>query len=1454
MDTFIDAPIKCGPESRYCVLHSGREGNKQIYTLQMLNNYFYFLVNYLLFSIQNHFGIRGTLRRPILHLFILATRVFVSHILNELNIWNQPLYAFYKSQFSTNDELDFEKIQNPELWNSVLDELIIQKMFMMCRVELVSIIEAIQDNDHMTAEIVFLENFITGCNNIRLLDDEENKQLLLIFAQNHPDFDNALLDDADIPLPNEEIENDQQNETIYGQLCSLLRNECSQFHMPHKSIMNGTYDTIDKCKGLILNGLLMPFMRYSTFDLDVIFPVVVCEESNFNYNTYCENFSTIEWVGGTEVSINGTLAEKLKDIKQNIMDLIEELGDDASKDEAKNKLEKMILSLKKKAGFLYSIHGLSYVYNIDLEIALHHKQNKKVVYKMTDLQKILSKITNSTEEDHKTKSRDTLIDEIIIRNPHIIDNAMSLYTDKLLFDIDNTLLLFYTNGDLNIGFDLVELITLINSKRGKNEISGLPDYPDLKSIWSGADNITDILNIVYEFLKYEEDEYQELRQDLITEVQYTFKETDEDIQDIFTNGQFKWCNIDNIDFLSPEKIPDLLSNERLLPLKSMIYYIEKNYQQERRQYAQMLKDINLLHIVGLLGWLMLSDNVSSHSQNANDFTLTNYCKGLFETYVMRLGDAEDEDNNQCFYTIPDMEYHELFNKKDILQQIMDLDYAGEKLGAIMNSATCLHGIGGQLIMVYLKSLQKLKEIKEEIGKPFYLKDDLLTPIPVFREIGNGYYIYAVNSYHNKDKNPDSLSSDANPFENYRHTKIRINANTREVEEEYYYFSVQVCHPLRGIRKWCCNAQLAEFIQNQNSNHRIFEMNKVALMNIENVENIDQSQLVNYFRSQESRSLLYMSDLYMKHRKEHFKVFLRYVIDFSNMLHEYADPQKGILKERKEGMKIFLELSEDVFTKHRMFVPYKSIDQVHYDENMSDEDLINFVMSRMYAAYYFSEEDLSSEFKRKFSKHLNVNATVGREYNPKLTKLSKLVYFHDILGNMASLFESKFRWKENNEQVESYYGFIGNERNVADKLVQNLMMCKGLNDRFNQMITSKAMISRIIMKFTDRNIINPHFYILNNDGEDNDDILYRQKLRTVSHFLKYINLNFDDVKDRNDANEWCDAYFKSIIYYIYFKTMVEVIIRGTAWIEEESPFTNYRRLLEQEFFESFTVLATRTEIMHYYEILNIYNEDTWKDHISIRFMQIQVKLNKEKIVNGLWKFMSLLFSPLGLTSYNYSIENMYIYEEYLKDIGTIINRNGGSLDELKRLVSSHKFTNDEKNLLQPFMKATGQLFPGDDKLLYHPGKFMSEMVDTYHKYDLMMTLMNNYFPRMEEIFNKIQRYKIQKIGDEEQNKIFTSIDDLLYQKISVQGIHYLSLINDGTHLDDLFKLLDINEPINDALNDEEKEREHEKRINQLFHILIETLFTYTVINIEDRRDVPKLLCTICALSYEHANRF
>lgn len=1456
MFDFLVNPIKCGTETGRCVLNSRSSSIKgvPVYTLVQVRLLFSILISSIhTADIPNKLGMRGSIRRPILHLFVLAARVFVRHVLAELEVWKPSLYLFYKSKLYTGNELDFEKLQSPDIWNGVFDELIVHTGFMEARVHLALIIQAIQDNDEELANEVFLDRFVLFCEDRELTEDD--KQILLRFALNHPDFDKTTLDAFDVVQQEVQLVpaiGDPANLDIYRELCTLLRNECSSFHMPHACIMNGEYDTEDKCKGLLLNALLMPYMRYSSYDPEKmfhVFPKIVCEERNFNYKTYCENFNVMEWVGGSSFTANGTLAEKVKEKKDTIMALISDLDNESERDMARDTLKEMIVSLKRKTGFVYSIHGLSYLYNRALDMELNRKNHGKLAYKLTDLEKILSGITNTPlEYITKKRTRSTIVETIMAHNPHVIKNALSIYIREPLLDIDFAM--FYKSSKLNVGFDLIEVMNMIISSKGKNEMMGLPDYPDLKVIWEGTQDITDLLYEIHAFLIQEDDDtYKEQKTELIDFTRLMFKETQEDIDALFNNALFKWCDLEELDFLNREHIQDVLTKESLLPLKAIVYYIEKQYFEERRQYGELLKDINLLHIVGLLGWIMLSDKVSSYSQDANDFDITNYCKGLVETYVMRLMDAGDKDNDQCFYTIPNKEYHNVFNKHDILKQILDLNYAGQTLGSIINAPMCLHGIGGQLVMVYLKSLKKLNLIKDEIGKPFYLNDDLMKPLPIFQEVGDGYYIYAVNNYDTKEKNPDSLSSDEYSFENYRHTLLK---DENGFPHESYKFSVQLCHPQNGYRSWCGKVYIDQYPGTDNPIYRLFDGKSLRYIADINSEYSIMSRY--FFQELRSKQWLYVSDLYMKHRKEHFKVFLRYVIDFSNMLHEYADPAKGILQERKEGLKVFIDLSEDALSTNKLYIPFKSIEEVHYNEDMTEEEMIDFVMSRMYAAYYFSEDDLRSEFKKKFSQHFNVNATVGRDYNTQMSKLSKLVYFHDLLGSMSSLYESKFRWKENNEQVESYYGLIGNERNVADKLVANLMKAKGLNKSFNHMISSKAMISRIIMKFTNRNVLNPHFFVLNKDGEDNTELLYRQKLATVSHFMSYINLNVDDIKNPNDIDECMNAYLKAIIYFIYFKTMIEVIIKGTAAVQEDSPFLTFRRLLNKSFFASFRFTGSDSSLMFMYDVFNDYRYPGAIGRTDINMVKKSIKEVKKAIVEGLWKFMSLLFDPDESMSYNYSIENMYMYEDYLKDIGTIVQRNGGNLDELKRLVASPEFKGDEKQLLKPFIKASGPLFPGDDNLLFHPGMFLSEMVDISSKYDLMMTLINNYFPRLEGIFNKIQSFKMTKINREEDTQLYNDIANILFKKVVVERIHYLNILEREEHLHELFELLDIKEPIDDALSDQEKEKIRGQRMNRLFHVLIKILFTYTYVNPNEFESVPSLLTTICAVSYEHADRY
>jgi hypothetical protein len=71
-----------------------------------------------------------------------------------------------------------------------------------------------------------------------------------------------------------------------------------------------------------------------------------------------------------------------------------------------------------------------------------------------------------------------------------------------------------------------------------------------------------------------------------------------------------------------------------VPIASIIYMIGKNELERLRKYEELLKDINILHLVGYLGYIMVSDQVTSFSEEAVTFPITNTCKDIFETYIL----------------------------------------------------------------------------------------------------------------------------------------------------------------------------------------------------------------------------------------------------------------------------------------------------------------------------------------------------------------------------------------------------------------------------------------------------------------------------------------------------------------------------------------------------------------------------------------------------------------------------------------------------------------------------------------------------------------------------------------------------------------------------------------------------------------------------------------------------
>ena len=1286
--------ITHGNISKRCILDSGRP--KDAWGASEMDDKFAVFFAFIKSNkLKSSYGIDGNMRKEHKSIFLLIAHYFLSELCEK--------HSTLKNTVFVNGSLDYAKLfAGP--WNLLTDVLLVffKDITVVKEQFLVVVSNVINDNYNEAKTSLSQFREIS-----RKLFSENNEDAVLI-NMHIGDIEIGLGADnnREQVLPREPIPPLEPvpyqlppppppvNQDSFEIIFPLLQNEIKTYYRPPYEFVKDSTLNNEQRKCLLFQALLLPYVRLSTLDNPIFDPL---NPSFTTFEVFENTFDVRKWIGH---QMNGTYQEKVVEKKREIAHII--------KTEDFTKMREIIYNLNQKCGFRYGVKLLSFANSQNLQRRLNQKENGSLMYKINDLRQVYADILDIDLKSNEIKAlnKTDLISAIIRNNPHTILNSVTFYTDELLMDMHP--LLLHKIENLNTAFDITELVPLILSSEGRNEHMGLPDMPEKGKIWSNGQDILDILIKVDTFVRSDNPILKQAQDDLVNACKAIIRVDEDEIKatlssirslDFLKDATIHFARINEFDyFLSLCKKSAESFEDKLHPIYALIYVLHKQYLHKIVEYKELLKDINLLHLVGYLGWIMLSDNVTSHSQDANDFEVTNECKDLFETYILRLGEREDARNDQCFYYKDNYEYPTSYNKKHIVEKLMTLQFNGQKLGTVINSATCLHGIGGNLVAIYLKTIHELSLVVEsKLFKdiPFYVDPKSIKPLAIFKHIGNGEYIYTVKNIGNITKNADPLSSEDYKFQYFN--------NTNDSADHHY--TIQTCKIATGERGWRGHVYITKgdintLTKENKIKYSIYQTNMANLK-----LHYDAQYLRLFFQKPESRELLYASDLFMQHRIEHFRIFTRYVVDFSNMICEYY--KEGIITS--DG-KLHLDDSNKPYI-------YAEYPDSKYDDK---EDLKNYLYGYHFNYMYSDEDEIKKDFENKFKYHMNVNSVVGRDYDADLNKKSELVYFHDLIGRSSEIYEREIRSGEKN-----LFGIINKHQG---KLLGDLFMDKlGKDVTFNKMIITKAMISKVLLKILQPNFVNP-FYMNANDDSDNIDssTMFNIQMAAVQQSLNYINLSSFDAA-RNDSIETLRLrVLKGYVKYGFFVSIIEILIAHT--IPQIGDMMNFKQLLSRTFFKPIEEVTRQCDINNLVKNTYINNVDTDK------LKEINKYLKKE-IVEGLFKFFSLFFNPYDNVSFNYHIANMMALRPLLDDIGKIIDSPEGGIAKLAAIIKPTDADDDEKHICSLYTDGIAEIFPGKDKALFHKGKFLSEMVETYFKYDLMKTI-SMPIQQLTEIFNAI----------------------------------------------------------------------------------------------------------------------
>jgi hypothetical protein len=993
-----------------------------------------------------------------------------------------------------------------------------------------------------------------------------------------------------------------------------------------------------------------------------------------------------------------------------------------------------INELNNRWGFRYGVKCLSFRHSDDCRYELNGKRAGRVAYYVNDIRKIGSEIFGEPMQD-----RTMIIYRICTDNPHSIKNAVTFYTDENLMALPPSS--FVKVGD--VGFDTCELAMMIVSAGGKNEHMGLPDFPDKGKIWRDNNDLFNIFSKIYNVCALDSDASREMNAGIAAMMNMSAADLAANIPEASSTGLQIFLAV-RLQHMLDEA---LKYTEKFYAFIAVIYVIHRRKLEKSAQFKLLLKDINLLHLVGFLGWIMMSDNVISFSEDADDFKVTNTCKNIFEKYVLRLHEDEVPDE-KYYYCNNTNTYTPTFDQKNIIKTLKELSLSVQSLEGILNSHACLHGIGFNLVKLYLETLKDLRSsVESGIIKgdevPAYLDRQRLLPMSMFKRVGEGsVYVWAVKSF---KKGPRLLD------ESVSYDYMSSNRN----------FNYKVCSADidTGLSGWCADIIVQPNQESMGfSGQAFYEKRSYSGNDREVIVRNTASDGVSAFLTDHNNDydvteMMRATDLFMQHREEHFRIYARYTVDFGHMLHEYYE--KGLLDEY--GQYKFTDAQEKPWVTH---TPYADMPA---DDKLNDaESVKNYLYSELAVrTMYGEEEELEEEFIEKFSTHLNVNSAVARdfEYDPetkRLIKKSQLTFFHDLLGKSPELYDNKIRNGES-----SVFGlFKAGDQFVGDVLLSALRSGEdttkevGRYKSFNQAIIKKGMMSQVLMKIMDHDALSPFYLYTNDDNNDNDEDNYRTQQAAVSKFLFYLNFETIGIAGNETSKQLAMKSSMASVYYMIVWSVIQVLVLPTY--ATMPAYSTYRGELLTEY------------LMSPSKLMASFDDGPLEGGISDEGHKERIRVIRKELTFGLARFLSMFFYPDIPATYNYSIVKLVAFQPLLEDLTRYISR-GQELQDIKDIIKRVK--DDQYNLCHLYCEvdeAPGALFPGEPSSIFDSTAFMCELVDMTLKYNVVKTIampLNSL-----NIFNKLSMLTPKSYSlEEDSDAMIGNLVGLCRSPVSIQSL-------------------------------------------------------------------------------------
>ena len=1282
-----------GDRHDICPVKSSRSG----YSVANIDDYFVALWHaFQEYKVKTKLGIKGRmLKEEKCTLILIAKMIIAAYV--------KGRYYMYTRITNSDGEVDMKKAQSPQVFEQ-LEQMILVVIKEEGLDEVKEILKAVHDKDTDKVAQLFgdleikLPDILTKLEQYGVVvKDDQDQPEQEQPAQEQPAQDKSEQDQPEaIPeavpeavpdaVPEEEVDEQDQpagepNDVVIQNLaksaCTIIQKNAAYSKSAEipRFIAMWKYNrksSVQKMKKQILVSLLLTYMRSS--DMKVTVDKL---QAYFNSDGAEDDL--------TNVMINVTdpnnwiasYKQSFAQMKENYVKMLDGTVDEVA---VQAELDKLV----DKGGFRYSVTLLSYPNQDDLRTALRKKANGKDVYNVADLY-ALREFLLSKQFPTGRLMGSAMEAFIVTGNPHCIKNAVTFYTDENLMDLAANMLFTTlqasndpTQPNFMVGYDITEIALLIISQDGRNEHMGFPDLPVKGKIWKTEIELERLDTTLYNLIR---DKDKPRARQAITDFNDSAKAI---IQKPISELKTLVKDIEYQRLIPTDEYDDYYG---YIALK---YVLKRAALREMNEIMSILQDINLLHLTGYLGWIMVSDNTDSHSQDADVFVVTNKCKALYEKYILRL--YEDDTVDDKYYYVPkNSSTQSGFNKKAIWEYLTKLNYKGQSLAGIINSHTCLHGIGGNIISLYLQTIQQIErligtgQVDPERDIPFYSNGSRWRPLSVFRKVNDrDTYLFMFKS---------GTGTQKNAFDKNMPTYDHVSTlGTLQYE-------VQQCDLSSGMRQWA--GKLFYNLQDvsiANTDPITFLRSRVYKNPEVTVDLGTGSRDLLAFKNLPSEVALLAraTDVFSRHRIEHFHIFTRYVVDFSNMLLEYANSGTLIYRSPDSiDAEPVVRINYEAPNK-----PYIYVDGYPDIGSASNKELEDYLYAH-HLAHVYDEDDAQKYFEEHLGDQMNVNATVGRDYTVDsstgaLTRQSEMVYYMDLLAHNSQIYRHSVR----NGQ-EAVYGV---KTEYKRKIITDLLLGQlpGKESKayksFNQMTIVKSMMSKSILKLTDPNAITA-YYMATHDGKIADTL--RADVDTMFH---YLNLGTNEISPNDKPEAMLTKMLKSQVYH---NVICHLIFNGIL----PHMATEVRNRVHANVAGKF--IACNTIIK---QALTAYYDG---DFVLVKS---EAATAIKKLINATYDvliaLMSMHYNENMAMTYDYNFATLTMMEPLLKDVERYVNME----NTVQALSTDVVEGSDSGIILKVYCDAHAQIFPSSDvTTINDPSVLMSELVDMTLKYSAMKSM-------------------------------------------------------------------------------------------------------------------------------------